>query len=209
MPRKKIYRTREQQRLANNAKAKRWRDKNSDFLKRQREEVKQAEERARVKELRIKQAKHKGKHVHLTKDSDEAKQLEIDGELIRPLLAEAKTLYGSFQKRIPNRIDFLEDLYQQYMNPTRDRGYHHHSFFEESSKPLQDLDKSLPELSHSILNVAGPWEEWREVEQMRIEIRELVAMIEEMQCCAIVSALELREAYDTRALQYRQVRYVN
>ncbi|KAK1230331.1 hypothetical protein PQX77_006586 [Marasmius sp. AFHP31] len=54
MPRKRIYHSPEERRLANNAKAKRWRDRNLDFIKEQREAKKKQEQEARIQEIRRK-----------------------------------------------------------------------------------------------------------------------------------------------------------
>ncbi|KAL0563486.1 hypothetical protein V5O48_018581 [Marasmius crinis-equi] len=200
MPRKKLYRTREQQRLANNAKAKRWRDKNVEFLKRQREERKREEEELRAQELREKRQRAKGRE----KVTNEAKELEIDAQLIRPHLKEAERLYNDFRQKIPNNVHYLEHLYEKYTTPQPRFGYRHHSYLQDASKPLCKLQDSLAEASHAILNVAGPWEEWRRVEDMRAEIRDLVAWIDDMLASAITGLPELQHAYQTRQLRFRQ-----
>ncbi|KAL0569178.1 hypothetical protein V5O48_012793 [Marasmius crinis-equi] len=209
MPRKKLYHNREQRRLANNAKAKRWRDKNVDFLRTQREERKREEEELRAQELRDKRLRAmKRKKEKDSKHHDEAKELEIDANLIRPHLLKAERLYEDFRHKIPNDVDYLEKLYQKYTTPQTygtQKSYRHHTYLQDRSKTLNTLHETLVKASHSILQVAGPWAEWRKVECMVAEVRELVAWIEDMWCFAVLGLSDLRDAYQTRALRFRQV----
>ncbi|KAL0065974.1 hypothetical protein AAF712_006963 [Marasmius tenuissimus] len=79
MPRKKIYHTREEKRLANNAKAKRWRDKNPMFIGEQREAKKRQDVESRARELRekrqraLKKMQNEAGEIHrTTRDVDSA-----------------------------------------------------------------------------------------------------------------------------------------
>ncbi|KAL0573147.1 hypothetical protein V5O48_008813 [Marasmius crinis-equi] len=213
MPRKRLYHTREQQRLANNAKAKRWRDKNVEFVRTQREQKKRLEEQLRAQELRAKrQSARKLKDARASrskKDMGEAKELEMDAQLIRPHLKEAERLYQDFRQKVPNKYDYVDRLYQKYTTPQPRSGQRHHSYLQDASKPLNKLIDTLGESSHAILNVAGPWDEWRKVEQMRADIRDLVQMIDDMWSFAVLDLETLQHAYETRELRYRQAAYVN
>ncbi|KAL0566892.1 hypothetical protein V5O48_015104 [Marasmius crinis-equi] len=222
MPRKRIYHTREQQRQANNAKAKKWRDKNVEFVKSWREEKKQewkamrtyetsqhAITPDRAQELRDKCQKamkrRNVKESHSNKGLDEAAELKLDAELIR---CTSFRLYNDFRQKAPNNVDYLKCIYQKYTTLQAygtQMKYRHHSYLQDVAKPLNKLQDMLRKEAQAILQVAGPWDEWRRVEHMKVEVRELTAWINDMWCFAVISLLELQHAYRMRELRFRQV----
>ncbi|KAL0572367.1 hypothetical protein V5O48_009602 [Marasmius crinis-equi] len=212
MPRKRLYHTHEEQRLANNAKAKRWRDKNSEFIKRQRRDKRQAEEERRVQELQRKKERWSVRRKRedriqaahsRTTQAEARREQEKDTDIVKPLLAKARDYYANFRREVPNSIDYLEDLYQEIITPVRG-GYRHYSYLAEPANKLENIDDSLSKVHMAILNLVGPSTEWKRVKSMREDIRQVIKWIEDLQRVAKDGTLALEEAYDERELRFRQ-----
>ncbi|KAJ8089560.1 hypothetical protein PM082_014816 [Marasmius tenuissimus] len=193
MPRKKLYLTQEQRRLANNAKAKRWRDNHPDIIRARRQDKRRTEEAARAQELRkIRRVVKKGSRIQEGVES--ANSASDDS------VQKARTIHSDFTSSIPNRAHYVEELYQEFRAASTDN----YTWFDRALKLQETIFSSLQKLQHRVLNVYGVGDEWREVESYRQDVRELINWIEDVQCYAIEGFVELDYAWSKKKLRYQQ-----
>ncbi|KAJ8091863.1 hypothetical protein PM082_021099 [Marasmius tenuissimus] len=228
MPRKHLYHTREEQRLANNVKAKRWRDKNSHYIKQQQQaklKAKQEEryifdlidiiytligyggtcirardERRRQKKERRKQEKEKAERERL-KRNDESRCVEARN------IAQAKRLFEQFTSRVEakqNKYGLLEDIYETYITPVPYEGYHTTDFFDDVLEPFSRVLESLAMIRDKVYRQYGVTEGYNEISSYMEEAREVVRLIEDLYCHALTSSiLELQEIHSSKKFMYQ------
>ncbi|KAL0060455.1 hypothetical protein AAF712_012738 [Marasmius tenuissimus] len=193
MPRKKLYHTQEQQRLANNAKAKKWRDSHSNIIRARRQDKRRADEAARVKEL-CKKRRELKKGNKMREGGESANRVSDDS------VQKARTLHSNFITSIPNQAHYVEKLYQEFQAVSADD----YTWFDQALRSQETVFTALQKLQHHILNAYGVGDEWREVESYRQDVWELINWIEDVQCYAIEGFVELDYAWSKRKLRYQQ-----
>ncbi|KAJ8073824.1 hypothetical protein PM082_012102 [Marasmius tenuissimus] len=205
MPRKRLYHTREEQRLANNVKAKRWRD--NHYIKQQqqaklkaKQEERARDERRRQKKERRKQEKEKAERERL-KRNDESRCVEARN------IAQAKRLFEQFTSRVEakqNKYGLLKNIYETYITPVPYEGYHTTDFFDDVLEPFSRVLESLAMIRDKVYRQYGVTEGYNEISSYMEEAREVVRLIEDLYCHALTSSiLELQEIHSSKKFMYQ------
>ncbi|KAJ8085379.1 hypothetical protein AAF712_011093 [Marasmius tenuissimus] len=211
MARKRLYHTREQQRTANNLAAKRYRDKHPELLQQRRQAKVAEEEESRLQELRMKRTNRvSSSSSHKAMHSGNLGPLSsIQGSKTQKYAATLKTvrkLHAKFTDIVNNnRAFFVEEIYQKFITPVPFEGYLPPSFLDESQDQFHDMSNTVKNYQRHILYYEGPSPEWKELDEIRGEIDDVIRWIDNIYCEFLEGGiLGLHEAYDEKRLGHLQ-----
>ncbi|KAL0566198.1 hypothetical protein V5O48_015819 [Marasmius crinis-equi] len=211
MPRKRLYHTKEEQRLANNTKAKRWREKNRNVIRERRQEKQQALEEERARARRIQRKKERILKEREEREKERAVRETTKSSLMdesRPVkeLEYSRKLHAMFLERHPSRYNFLQETYLEFMAPSiPGHIYRPDTFFDNCLRPFNEVEVLLRRSQARVLLYHGPCDEWKAIGSMHEDIKEFSDWVEDMYCSAILGHSALKKAHDRRELKYQQV----
>ncbi|KAK1225916.1 hypothetical protein PQX77_011112 [Marasmius sp. AFHP31] len=207
MARPKKYRTQQERRTANNAKAQRYRQRNCDALKARRQEkaASAREQVVRAAELKKKQALRE-KHKKLEKESQDQERLRTKAEeekrrtFIKQAMDNAERISEEHNEFVGDRKTYVEGLYQEYVDSGLNGAPRPPSWFTLSIRPLEIMDGELRQLMDRVYRRVGPVSEWTRIKEIRYEVQQTVLWVNDLECEAMVGLSQLIRAYNHREL---------
>ncbi|KAJ8076921.1 hypothetical protein PM082_001344 [Marasmius tenuissimus] len=200
MARKRLYHTHEERLAANKLAAKRYREKHTDELRRRRQERNDLNEDDRARERK---EKREGLKDTSTSEGSEVRDSSSEAQDISRYsytMKRARRIHAEFVTIVQNRAFFVETVYNKFTTPVPYEGYLPPSFLDESSQPFDKMERELKNMQRHIQH-SGPYSLWKEVDDMRIEIEEVVRWINDIHCEFLDGGiLGLHEAHDLKQL---------
>ncbi|KAK1226974.1 hypothetical protein PQX77_010042 [Marasmius sp. AFHP31] len=200
MARKRLYRTRQEQRAANNWAAKRYRERHSDELRERRraqagsEEDQRAQARREKQRLEARRKKERGMVQNIEGSPHDQPCGNAQIETVR-------RIHRKFTLQVKNRAFFVDSIYHTFITPVPYDGYLPASYLDDSSHPLHEMSREISNIQRHMYYYKGPTPEWKEAEELRADIDDVGRWIDDIHCAFLEGGiLGLQDAYHLKQL---------
>ncbi|KAJ8094202.1 hypothetical protein PM082_023411 [Marasmius tenuissimus] len=204
MARKRLYRTRQEQRAANNLASKRYRERHADELRERRQAQIRLEEENRSLARKAKQKRANG-NVRGKEKSDTGDQSNNDKPRWAAEMAFIRQVHQEFVSLVKNRGLFVDDIYWKFITPVPYEGYLPASFLDEANGPFKAWSREIKNVQRRMYYHCGVTAQWKESEELRADIDDVVRWIDDIYCAFLEGGiLGLQEAYYFKQLGHTQ-----